>query len=149
MIVLIGRFFAKINEYIHLDTLVECTCSNPSVAMLCNLGGGGKSPVISTFAPFLINEKFLTVMLNLFQQLTNMEVKLLAGETLRPRWEKVAESRMRVDIILPLTHFSKLITFVKKNYPLPQGARDAWRCKSLHFDLGIANTGLEVRCKNA
>ena len=58
MIVLIGRFFAKINEYIHLDTLVECTCSNPSVAMLCNLGGGGKYVAISTFAPFFSNGKW-------------------------------------------------------------------------------------------
>ena len=37
--------------------------------------------------------------------------------------KKVGEARMRVDIRLPLTHFSKLITFVKKNFPLPQGAR--------------------------
>ena len=43
--------------------------------------------------------------------------------TLLPGWEKVPERRMRVDIILPLTHFSKLISFVKKNFPLPQGAR--------------------------
>ena len=43
--------------------------------------------------------------------------------TLLPGWEKVHERRMRVDIILPLTHFSKLISFVKKNFPLPQGAR--------------------------
>ena len=26
-------------------------------------------------------------------------------------------------LLSPLTHFSKLITFVKKNFPLPQGAR--------------------------
>ena len=71
--------------------------SNPLVVMLVTSGGGGKCAVIRAFAPFLINEKSLTVMLNLFQHLTGLEV----------------------------------------------------RCKSLHFDLGIADTSLEVRCKNA
>ena len=33
------------------------------------------------------------------------------------------EGRLRVDLRHPLTHFSRLFAIVKKNFPLPQGAR--------------------------